>query len=122
MTEPTDSKLYLKVKTKIISEYPKNSAYRSGMIVKKYKNMFYKKHKTRKAYSGNKNRSTLKRWFKEKWTNQRGEVGYAKMGDLYRPTIKINKNTPKTWNEIPRKKIRKFQTEKRITGRVSHFD
>ena len=40
MTEPTDRKLYAKIKTKIISEYPINSAYRSGIIVKKYKDMF----------------------------------------------------------------------------------
>ena len=34
---PKDKKLYEKVKKEIFKKYPKNSAYRSGLLVKTYK-------------------------------------------------------------------------------------
>ena len=37
MSEPTNKKLYEKVKKEIYKKYPKNSAYRSGLLVKTYK-------------------------------------------------------------------------------------
>ncbi len=60
----------------------KNSAYRSGLIVKQYKEEYNKKHKNDNAYRGNKNNSNLGRWFKEKWKNQDGGIGYNKQGDI----------------------------------------
>ena len=42
----------------------------------------------------------LKRWFKEKWVNSRGEVGYKKTSDVYRPTVRVNKDTPTTFKEF----------------------
>ena len=75
MPKPNDKELYEKIKKEITNKY-KPSAYRSGFLVKKYKEEYYKKHKNNNAYSGDRQNSNLKRWFSEKWTNQRGEIGY----------------------------------------------
>lgn len=39
--EPVDPQLYNKTKKKIYALYPKHSAYRSGILVKEYKNNFH---------------------------------------------------------------------------------
>ncbi len=121
MPTPNDKDLYEKIKKEITSKY-KPSAYRSGMIVKKYKEEYYKKHKNNNAYSGNKENSNLKRWYDEKWLNQRGEVGYKSKGDIYRPTVRINDKTPITINELSQTQIKRAMNEKRRTGRVKKFD
>ena len=88
MPEPLDKELYEKVKTEIYKKHPQHSAYRSGLIVQEYK-------KRGGKYSGTKPQKTgLKRWFAEEWKNQRGEVGYSKKGDVYRPTKRITEKTP----------------------------
>ena len=38
--EPVDNNLYNKTKKYIYKKYPKHSAYRSGLLVKKYKKYF----------------------------------------------------------------------------------
>ncbi len=43
MPEPRDQLLYDKIKNEISSKY-KHSAYRSGMIVKRYKEEYMKKY------------------------------------------------------------------------------
>ena len=63
----------------------------------------------------------LGRWFKEEWKNQRGGEGYKKKGDVYRPTKRITKDTPKTFKELSKKDISKAQMEKKKTGRVKKF-
>ena len=78
MPTPTDQELYDKVKKSIMNRIKVNSAYRSGLIVKQYKEEYYKKHKNNNSYSGDKNNSNLKRWFDEKWTNQNKGIGYTK--------------------------------------------
>ena len=77
MPDPRDKELYDKIKKEIVNKY-KPSAYRSGLIVKKYKEEYYKKHKNNDSYIGNRLQSNLKRWFDEKWTNQNKEIGYQK--------------------------------------------
>lgn len=120
--KPKDSKLYEKVKRLIYIKYPQHSAYRSGILVKEYKKMYYKKYKSIDAYEGKKRKKKgLARWFEEKWLNQRGEVGYKKPGDIYRPTIRVTKKTPVTMNELTKKQINKARNEKRDTGRVLKF-
>lgn len=123
MVEPTDEKLYNTVKKKIYKEQPKHSAYRSGKVVKEYKKRFTKKYGKRKSpYKGNKTKkSGLKRWFDEKWVNQRGEVGYKNMNDIYRPTFRITKKTPTTHGELSKKQIKHARSEKYRKGRVSKF-
>lgn len=37
INEPLNKELYLKVKKEVYKKYPKHSAYRSGLLVKKYK-------------------------------------------------------------------------------------
>ena len=120
MPTPTDKELYEKVKKEISSKY-KHSAYRSGMIVKRYKEEYLKKHKNNNAYIGSRENSNLKRWFDEKWLNQRGEVGYKQKGDVYRPTKKISNKTPTTFNELSQSQIKKAMAEKKQTGKVKKF-
>lgn len=121
MPTPTDEKLYEKIKNDLFKIYTKPSAYRSGLLVKKYKEEYIKKHNNKNYYKGNKETSNLKRWFNEKWTNQRGEVGYKKKGDIYRPTIRINEKTPITFNELTKNQIEKAKKEKATKGRVKKF-
>jgi hypothetical protein len=45
----------------------------------------------------------LERWFAEKWTDQKGnECGSGKLSTVpkCRPSKRVNKETPKTWNEL----------------------
>jgi len=123
MPEPNDLKLYNEIKKSVYKDIPIHSAYRSGILVKKYKNSFYNKYGNNKSpYKGNKTRKKgLKRWFDEKWINQRGEVGYKFKNDIYRPSIKITENTPTTHNELTDKQIKKARTVKYKKGRVDNF-
>ena len=115
MPEPSDKKLYEKVKEEIYNKYPKHSAYRSGLLVKEYKSRGGK-------YIGKENDSTgLNRWFKEDWKNQRGETGYKYKSDVYRPSVKVNKETPTTFKELSKEEIDKARREKADKGRVSKF-
>ena len=122
MAIPTDQKMYDRVKARIYKKYPKHSAYRSGLLVKEYKAAFKKKHGNKSPYQGKKKKNEgISRWMKEKWRNQRGEVGYKKKGDVYRPTKRITKDTPATFKEISKKELKKAQKEKKETGRVKKF-
>ena len=114
MPEPTNTKLYEEVKQEIYAKYPKHSAYRSGLLVQEYK-------KRGGTYSGDKSKGTLGRWFKEEWSNQRGETGYKKKGDVYRPTKRVSSKTAVTFSEISSKELKAAQREKAKTGRVKEF-
>jgi len=116
MSEPANQKLYQKVKNEIYKQYPVHSAYRSSLLVNAYK-------KAGGAYKGKKNDNTgLAVWYKEKWTNQRGESGYKYDSDVYRPTVRINKNTPTTFKELTKGQIERAKKEKKDQGRVNKFD
>ena len=121
--KPVDIKLYNKVKKTIYKKYPKHSAYRSGILVKTYKINFKKKYGNKKQpYLGKKTQKKgLSRWFKEKWVNQRGEVGYKYKNDIYRPSKRITKKTPKTHKELSKNKIKKARRTKYKKGRVNRF-
>lgn len=122
MAVPKDKVLYEKVKKKIYSEIPKHSAYRSGLLVKEYKKEYKKKYNSDDAYEGTKKTNKgLSRWFKEDWRNQRGEVGYSKKGDIYRPTKRITESTPKTIGELTKSQIKDAMKEKKKTGRVKKY-
>ena len=111
INEPVNKTLYMKIKKEVYKKYPKHSAYRSGLLVKKYK-------EAGGTYKGVKTEEGLTRWFKEHWRNQKGETGYKKKGDVYRPTKRITKDTPKTFKELSKKDIEKAQKEKEKTGRA----
>jgi hypothetical protein len=121
MPTPTDEKLYEKIKKELFKIYTKPSAYRSGLLVKKYKEEYVKKYKNHNYYYGDKENSNLKRWFAEHWTNTRGETGYKYKGDVYRPTIRINDKTPILFNELTANQIKRAQIEKATSGRVKRF-
>ena len=123
MPTPKDTKLYNTTKKNIYKKYPKHSAYRSGILVKTYKKLFSDKYgKNKNPYIGKKTiRKGLSRWFKEKWVNQRGEVGYKYKSDIYRPSKRITKKTPKTYKELTRKRIKRARKTKYTKGRVNKF-
>ncbi len=120
--EPRDQILYDKIKTDITNKY-KPSAYRSGLIVKTYKTEYYNKHNNNNAYFGPKPKlSNLRRWFDEEWRTDTGNIGYNKKDDIYRPTIRVNKDTPTTLSELTKDQIIRAKKEKATTGRVKRFD
>lgn len=120
--QPTDMKLYNKVKARVYKEIPKHSAYRSGIVVQKYKQSFKKKHGNKKPYTGKKTKKRgLGRWFAEEWTNQRGKIGYKYKSDIYRPSKRITKKSPVTHSELSKKEIKRARTVKRTKGRVHRF-
>jgi hypothetical protein len=120
MSKPTDEILYNNIKKIIFKKNPINSAYRSGTLVKEYKKQFTKKYGTTNSYKGTNENIGLTRWFREQWTNQRGNIGYEKKGDIYRPTKRITKDTPKTFKQLSKAQIAKAQKKKK-NGRVDRF-
>lgn len=122
MSEPTDQVLYNKIKRKVYKDIPKHSAYRSGIVVRKYKIAFQQKHPKKEPYRGTYTRKKgLKRWFDEKWVNQRGEVGYSHKHDIYRPSKRITKKTPTTHGELTEQELKRARQEKYRKGRVKRF-
>ncbi len=122
MPTPRDKKLYEKIKKKVYKDIPKHSAYRSGILVKKYKKAYTKKHGRNNYYIGKKTRKKgLRRWFKEKWVNQDGKVGYHSKSDVYRPSKRITRKTPITHKELTKKEIKRARKEKYTKGRVKRF-
>ena len=116
MSKPANQELYDKVKKDIYAKYPRHSADRSSLLVRTYKEQGGK-------YIGKKNSNKgLQRWHKETWLNQRGEEGYRNKSDVYRPTVRVNKDTQTTFKELTKEQIKKAQAEKSKHGRVKKFD
>jgi hypothetical protein len=83
-----DIQLYRHAKKIADETYDKPSAYKSGFIVKKYKELGG-------TYDGEKTKKGLDRWFKENWSDI-GNNEYP----VYRPTKRISLETPLTASEI----------------------
>jgi len=83
-----NQKLYDKVKKEADKIYKKPSAYKSGYIVKKYKELGG-------TYTDDNKPKDLERWFDEKWEDVAG-LKYP----VYRPTKRISKETPLLAKEI----------------------
>ena len=116
MSEPKNKKLYEEVKAEIYKKHPKHSAYRSGLLVQEYK-------RRGGEYIGKKNdEKGLGRWYREKWVNTRGETGYKNKSDIYRPSVRVNKDTPTTHKELTETQIKKARETKAKKGRVDKFD
>ena len=115
MVVPVNKKLYEEVKAEIYKKYPKHSAYRSALLVKTYKNRGGTYEGKEKQTEG------LNKWMRERWVNQRGEVGYKYKSDIYRPTVKVSKDTPTTFKELTPTEIEKARREKYLKGRVLKF-
>lgn len=91
--------LYEKAKSIVYPQFDKPSAYRSGALVQKYKELYKEKYNSDDAYFGNKTLTGLNRWFKEEWKDinpNKTKTSYP----VYRPTKKITEDTPKTANEL----------------------
>lgn len=85
-------KLYEKAKEIVYQQYEKPSAYRSGQLVKKYKELGG-------TYSGDKDKKGLTQWFKEDWRDVnpiKTDTSYP----VYRPTKRVSSDTPLTKDEI----------------------
>lgn len=95
MPIPLDKDLYEYAKRQADKIYKKSSAYKSGFIVKLYKRLGGRYIEDNKEHS-------LGRWFEEKWTDI-GNKDYP----VYRPTIRINRETPLTIDEIDRENLKK---------------
>lgn len=95
MSIPLDTKLYEKAKRIADEKYDKPSAYKSGFIVKTYKEMGGK-------YKDTGERKGLKEWFQSEW-NDIGNKSYP----VYRPTKRVSKDTPLTVSEIAPKNLKK---------------
>ena len=120
MAVPTDMKLYNAVKKAVYKRIPTHSAYRSGILVKRYKEKFAAKHGSRKKpYKGSKR--PLKRWFAEQWRSDTGKKVYTSKSSVFRPTRRISRQTPKTFSEIGPRRLQRAKSEKSRTGRVKKF-
>lgn len=89
MSEPKNKILYNLVKDEADRIYKTHGAYKSAYIVKLYKELGGE-------YEGKKNDNEgLSRWLKEQWIDV-GNKDYP----VYRPTLRITKDTPLTVDEI----------------------
>jgi hypothetical protein len=111
MAIPKDQQLYDKARAEADKTYKKASAYKSGFIVKKYKELYRDKYGNDKAYENGNKEKALKRWFNEKWVSVGGEY------PTYRPTVRVNKSTPKTVSEIPKERLKEqVKLKQKIRG------
>ena len=106
MPTPTDINLYNKAKKIADEVYKKSSAYKSGFIVKKYKELGG-------TYKDDNKPKNLKRWYSEKWM----DIG-NKEYPVFRPTKRINEKTPLTPNEIDKDNLKKqIKLKQKIKGK-----
>lgn len=89
MSIPLNTELYNQIKQEIYNKYPKHSAYRSMMIVKKYK-------EAGGTYKDNeKNKMNTTKWLKQEWTDA---------NEYYRTKNIVpcgSQNTIELYNEYP---------------------
>ena len=97
-------KLYEKAKKIADEKYSKPSAYKSGFIVKTYKEMGG-------TYTDDGKPKNLKRWYKERWTDV-GNKDYP----VLRPTVKVSKKTPLLPSEISNL-TEQIQLKQKIKGK-----
>lgn len=122
MPAPSNMDLYQKVKEAVMRAIPQHSAYRSGLIVQKYKKEFSEKYPDKSPYIGKRPQKVgLSRWFKEEWKNQRGNIGYKYKSDVYRPTRRVTKKTPTTFGELKKGEVKRARSEKYRKGHVNRF-
>lgn len=63
--------------------------------------------------------ANLKRWFKEKWTDEKGNPCGStknKRTKKCRPSVRISRATPVTWKEMSPSQKKKAIAEKKRTG------
>lgn len=106
---PTDKKLYEKVKKQADEIYKKPSAYKSGYIIKTYKSLGGE-------FIDDNQPKELKAWFKAKWMDinpNKTKTTYP----VYRPTVRVNKQTPLLVSEIDKKNLEEqIKLKQKIRG------
>jgi hypothetical protein len=106
MSIPLDKKLYAKAKQIADQTYKKPSAYKSGFIVKTYKDMGG-------TYKDTGERKGLEEWFQSEWRDI-GNKAYP----VYRPTKRVSKDTPLTVSEIDPENLKKqIALKQKIKGK-----
>lgn len=106
MPIPIDTGIYERAKDIADRTYSKPSAYKSGFIVKTYKELGGR-------YKEDNKEKNLKRWFEEKWKSV-NQTGYP----VFRPTVKVSKNTPLLASEInPMDLKMKIKLKQKIKGK-----
>ena len=102
-----DMDLYNLVKKEADQIYKKPSAYKSGWIVKTYK-------QRGGTYTDDNQEKNLERWFKEDW----GDIG-GKEYPVYRPFKRVSSKTPLTVNEIdPEQAKQQINLKQKIKGKA----
>jgi hypothetical protein len=103
-----DTELYDKAKQHADTVYSKPSAYKSAFIQRYYKSIggrFREDNEPKK----------LKQWFKERWL----DVG-NKLYPVYRPSVRVNKSTPLTVQEIDPSNLKKqISLKQQIKGKTN---
>jgi len=109
MPTPIDTELYEQVKNHIRSIYKKPSAYASGAIVREYKRLGGR-------YKEDGDPKKLQRWFKEDWIDINPMLGVDDKNayPLYRPTKRVNRETPTILQDIPLDRLKQQYKLKQI--------
>lgn len=97
--------LYQKAKAIADEKYTKPSAYKSAFVQKKYKELGG-------TYTDDKQPKKLANWFRERWVDI-GGLDYP----VYRPTKRVNKDTPLTPEEIdPANLLKQILLKQQLKG------
>lgn len=130
MPEPTDKKTYDRIKASVKrdakSRWP--SAYLSGLVVQKYKAAMKKKGKPAyESSSGSRQKSSLKRWYDEKWIDVKtgkpcGSVKTKKYYPTCRPSKRITADTPRTSKELTKAQKKKMvELKQKAKKKTVHY-
>jgi hypothetical protein len=99
------------LKISVWKMYDKPSAYRSGMLVKLYR-------ESGGRYSGDKDKDDGLPLGLHRNGKIKGEKsGINIKSDVYRPTVRINSKTPTTFQELTTKEIERARREKAKDGK-----
>lgn len=114
MSTPLDTELYAAVKKRADAIYSKPSAYKSGWMVRTYKSLGGRYGSKDTGSKTLKPKTGLTRWFKEKWKS----VGEKKDYPVFRPTVRVSKDTPLLPSEIDPKNLKKqIKLKQKIKGK-----
>jgi hypothetical protein len=107
---PVDINLYNKVKTFVNKKYKKNSAYRSMAYIKEYK-------RRNGLFVPDGEPKPLLRWQREQWKDINPNAT-RRSYPVFRPTIRINRDTPTTVDEISTDELTKqINRKQKIKGK-----
>lgn len=96
--KPKNKELYEKARSIVYKQYEKPSAYRSGALIKKYKELGG-------TFINDGKPKPLKRWYSELWKDVNPNKT-SKSYPVYRPTKRISSKTPLTVNEIDKDNLK----------------